>query len=124
MPIGHPLVDADPLLSALWEKYSAHKLDQREWRNDERISSRGTLQLVLAIVGDKRTADYTPQDIKKVQQTIRRLPAKYAQAHPWRAIYETQGPLAIVEMSDDKTIKRVSDRTWNNHYSSISGCFA
>jgi len=121
---SHPLVHADLPLSALWELYSSYKVDQRQWKEDEKISSRGTLKLVLAIVGDKRAADYTPQDIRRVQQVVRKLPAKYAQRQPWRSIYETQGPIEVVEQSKNTTIQRVSDRTWNNHYSSISGCFA
>ena len=117
------LVNADQLLSKVWNEFGDYKVEQREWKIEEKIAARSVLRLLVDVVGDLPLGAYTGRDMRRVRTTFLALPAKYAQQQPWRDIYNEKGPSAVVEASRTATLQRTTTKSWNKVYGRAFGVF-
>ena len=118
-----PLRNADELLSVLWPRYASHKVLLEEWKQTEADATKTTVKHWIECCGDRRPGDYTTDDAFAFHMMMKKLPSNYYHNSAYRSIYEAEGVRAVVAMSKEHIVDRMSNKTWNSHNSTMNGFF-
>jgi integrase len=105
------------------ERYSAVG-----WTLATALQARSSLKLLLAICGDKPPIDLIAADGAEFKRKARQLPAKYGQSDVCAEAYATNDIDALIAIRDAALNEskmshlhdRMSDKTYNKHYSALS----
>ena len=118
------LRNGDVPFITLWPEFCRRKVLMKEWGRTEALSiTSRTPKLWVQCCGDLPPKAYTCQDVSKFHEMVKGLPSNYYHSKMYRTTYESQGALAVVEMSKCHIVDRISDKTWNSLNSQINQFF-
>lgn len=117
------LINEGKAISALWDSFCDSKKVGGEWKANEIISAKSTLNLWIRVNQDKPLCEYTTLDVEKFRKVYRSLPSDYYHNKKWKRIYEEKGPVALSEGAKPAGTVLTNAKTWNKHLSRLNECW-
>jgi integrase len=106
-------------ISAAADRFVKYRRAIGGWTAQAAMQSRATFRLFTEHCGDRPARDYSRRDLASFYNVLRELPALYAKSRRFAKL----APAAIVELTNNDTIERLSMTTIKRHFSALSQLF-